>query len=71
MPSTVSLVPSKGLPEVGYLRTHDVLKIFPICRTTLYKLIKNGLFPAPVKLGPKLSAWDVQTIREFMDQARG
>jgi prophage regulatory protein len=28
-----------------------------ICRTSLYEAIKEGTFPAPVKLGPRAVGW--------------
>jgi len=31
-------------------------------RTAVYERIKAGTFPAPVKLGPRASAWDEQEL---------
>ncbi len=35
----------------------QVQEIIPYSRSTIYSLIAAGDFPAPVKLGPRASAW--------------
>ena len=39
------------------LRCPAVLDRVPMSRAAWYQGIKDGRFPAPVKLGPKTSAW--------------
>jgi prophage regulatory protein len=39
------------------IRLPQVQAIVPYSRSTLYSLIATGDFPAPVKLGPRASAW--------------
>jgi prophage regulatory protein len=55
------------LPEVGFVRakhlTDDVLSIG---RTTLYAWMKAGVFPAPVRLGPKAVGWRVEDVRAWL-----
>ncbi|HAD28204.1 MAG TPA: hypothetical protein DCF96_06010 [Rhodobacteraceae bacterium] len=43
--------------EVRYLRINQVLKKIPVCKSTIWHWSKNGSFPSPHKLGPKISAW--------------
>lgn len=40
-----------------YLREHDVLARVPFSRPTLHRNIDRGLFPRPVKVGPRAVAW--------------
>lgn len=40
-----------------YLREPDVLKRVPFSKPTLYRQIKEGSFPAPVKVGTRAVAW--------------
>jgi prophage regulatory protein len=54
------------LPETGFVRLPDVLKVFPVSKSTWWAGIKDGRFPQPVKLGPKISAWRVNDIRELI-----
>lgn len=39
------------------IRLPQVQAIVPYSRSTIYSLIATGDFPAPVKLGPRASAW--------------
>lgn len=55
------------LPDEGYVRLPVVLKVFPLCRASWYAGIKSGKYPAPVKLGPRASAWRVEDIRALLD----
>ncbi|NBX74875.1 MAG: AlpA family phage regulatory protein [Alphaproteobacteria bacterium] len=50
------------LPELGYMRLPDVLKIIPIGKSTWWAGVKSGRFPKPVKLGPRTTAWRAQDI---------
>ncbi len=54
------------LPETGFVRLPEVLKVFPVSKSTWWAGVKEGRFPQPVKLGPKISAWRVNDIRELI-----
>mgnify|MGYP006298089125 CR=1 FL=1 len=54
------------LPDAGLVRLPSILAIYPISRTGLYNKINAGEFPAPVKLGPRTSAWRVEDVREAL-----
>ncbi|RJT28132.1 AlpA family phage regulatory protein [Mesorhizobium waimense] len=41
----------------------------PITPSTLYKGIKSGRFPAPLKLGPGTSRWRRSEIMAVLDRA--
>lgn len=55
------------LPETGFVRLPDVLRVFPISKSAWWAGVKEGRFPQPVKLGPKTSAWRVQDIRTLIE----
>lgn len=65
------------LPEVGFLRLKQIIGdkksnppmpgILPISRTSWYQGIKQGYFPAAVKLGTKSSVWRVEDIRKLLE----
>ena len=38
----------------------------PFSEPTLWRMVKAGQFPAPVKLGPMITAWNVGKVREWM-----
>jgi prophage regulatory protein len=39
------------------LRVPQVLKILPICRSSFWAGVKTGIYPKPLKLGPRTTAW--------------
>ena len=56
----------KNLPEVGYLRLPEVLKIIPVSKSTWWAGIKTGIYPSPKKLSAKTSAWCVSDIKNLI-----
>ena len=55
-----------SLPEVGYLRLSDVLKLIPIAKTAWYAGVREGRFPAPVKLTKRATGYRVGDIRALI-----
>jgi predicted DNA-binding transcriptional regulator AlpA len=55
------------LPTVGLLRLPEVLRLVPVRKTAWFAGIKAGHFPAPVKLGPRVSAWRVRDIMDLVE----
>lgn len=56
------------LPETGFLRLYQILKLIPIGKSTWWAGVKSGRFPKQVKLGPRTAAWRVDDIRNLVDQ---
>lgn len=57
------------LPETGFVRLHSILGPrgpIPVSRSTWLAGVKSGRFPAPVKLGPRITAWWVEDIRALI-----
>ncbi len=40
-----------------FYRLRDVLKIFPVSRSQIWKMVKEGKFPSPVKLSQRCTVW--------------
>ncbi|WP_340151236.1 AlpA family phage regulatory protein [uncultured Sneathiella sp.] len=59
------------LPEVGFVRLPDVLKVYPVSRSHWWAGVKEGRYPKPVKLGPKITAWRVDDIRDLIASSDG
>ena len=57
-----------ALPAVGYVRLPQILEIFPISKSACWEDCRSGVFPKPVKLGPRTSAWRVEDIRALMER---
>lgn len=54
------------LPDSAYIRQADLVKILPISAATLWRKVKDGSFPAPVKLSGRITAWNVGGVRSWM-----
>lgn len=59
------------LPETGFIRLNQLLKIIPVGKTTWWNGVKSGKFPKPVKLGARTTAWRVEDIRQFIQSKGG
>jgi predicted DNA-binding transcriptional regulator AlpA len=44
----------------------QVLRVFPISKSSWWAGVKAGQYPKPVKLGPKTTAWRVEDIRALI-----
>lgn len=57
-----------ALPVVGYVRQAQLIPhILPFSPATLWRKVKNGSFPRPVKLSDRITAWKVEDIRCWMN----
>lgn len=57
------------LPQTGFLRLAQVLQFIPVARSTWWQGVRDGRYPASVKLGPRTTAWKVEDIRAFIEKA--
>lgn len=49
-------------------RLPSVMARIGLSRTTIWRQVKEGTFPAPVKLGPQAVAWPSAAIDEWIEQ---
>ena len=59
----------KSLPDTGFVRLRAILTPggpIPVGKSTWWQGIKEGRFPKPVKIGPKITAWRVEDIRALI-----
>lgn len=54
------------LPSSGYVRLPQILKVYPIGRSTWWKGVKEKRLPQPVKLGPRTTVWRAEDIRKLL-----
>lgn len=59
------------LPETGYLRVSQIIRLIPIGKSSWWKGVRAGRYPQPVKLGPKTTAWRVEDVRALIEQLSG
>ncbi len=59
--------------DTGFLRLASILAPrgpIPVSKSTWWAGVKSGRFPKPVKLGPRITAWRVEDIRDLISRAR-
>lgn len=53
--------------RTGFLRLKEVLDLFPVSKSHWWQGVKDGIFPQPVKLSPRCTAWRVEDILELIE----
>lgn len=62
------------LPNVGFLRLPSIIAPhgpIPVGKSTWWAGIKDGRFPKPVKLGPRITVWRAEDIRALITNGIG
>jgi prophage regulatory protein len=54
-----------SVDELSFLRLPDVKALTGLSKTSLYTMIRDGSFPAPVRLGPRAVAWLRSEVRQW------
>jgi predicted DNA-binding transcriptional regulator AlpA len=57
-----------SLPETGFVRLPQVLRVIPLGKTSWWKGVKSGRFPKPVKLSARCTAWRAEEIRALIQR---
>lgn len=65
------------LPLEGFVRLSQIIgnpnttpptpAIIPVSKSTIWESVKNGSFPSPIKLSPKITVWRVSDIRSYIN----
>lgn len=50
--------------DLQFVREPKVLSMFPVSRSQLWRLIKEGRFPKPCKISERVSVWDMRALIE-------
>jgi prophage regulatory protein len=59
---------SKNAPQDAFVRQNKLLESLPFSAATLWRNVKNGSFPKPVKLSGRVTAWRVREVAEWTEQ---
>lgn len=59
--------PNSSKAPPAFYRLHDVVRITALSRSTLYRRISEGRFPAPVHLGGRASAWPSEELQAWIN----
>ena len=50
----------------GFIRLPDVLRLFPVSKAKWWRGVKDHIYPAPYKLGPRVTAWRRKDIYKLI-----
>ena len=56
----------ESIPATGYVRLPDVLRVYPVSKSTWWAGIKSGRFPQGHKLSERVTAWKAEDIRALI-----
>ncbi|MEF3695549.1 helix-turn-helix transcriptional regulator [Desulfolutivibrio sp.] len=59
------------LPQIIGDRKRGLAGPIPVSRSTWWQGVKDGRFPAPVKIGPRTTAWRAEDIQELINSLAG
>ncbi len=55
------------LPQSGFIRQAQLIPdLIPFSPATLWRKVKDGTFPVPIKLSARVTAWRVEDVRAWM-----
>ncbi|WP_320034852.1 AlpA family phage regulatory protein [Halarcobacter sp.] len=49
----------------NFLRITEVMKMTGIAKSTIWLWVKEEKFPKPIKLSPRITVWDEDSINEW------
>ena len=58
--------PSPTLPQTGFVREARLLLFIPFSHSTLWRRVRAGTFPVPVKLSEGVTAWRAEEILSWI-----
>lgn len=51
----------------GFYRLREVLQLVPVKKSSLFRWVQLGQFPAPYRIGPRASAWSRRQVLEWCE----
>lgn len=55
-----------SLPDAAHVRLPVVLTLYACSRATVWRHVKAGLIPAPIKFSERITAWNVGVLRKHL-----
>ena len=52
------------LPDESLVRLPILIALYGLSKASIYRFIKDGIIPAPIKLSSRTSVWNVGDIRK-------
>jgi prophage regulatory protein len=58
----------ENIQDIGLIRQKQLLPLVGFSAPTLWRKVKAGSFPQPIKIGEKMTAWRMEEIRIWMNE---
>lgn len=62
--------PSPHAEALRVWRERELLELLGCGRTTLWRWVRDGLFPRPIRLGVVAKGWTERTVRGWLDSRK-
>jgi prophage regulatory protein len=72
---------AQALPATGFIRLHSIIgnpnakppipPLIPVSKSSCWAGVKSGIYPSPVKLSARVTAWKLENIRDLISQLGG
>lgn len=59
------------LQQTGFVRQKQLLNFVPYSKTTLWRRVKTGDFPAPIRLSAGITAWRAEDVHQWFARVSG
>ena len=56
--------------QVQVLRPREVCNVLSVSRTTLWRRVRDGSFPAPLRLSDNIVGWRVADVERWLAERR-
>jgi prophage regulatory protein len=51
-----------------FIKLADVIKLTGLSRSSIYRGMRQGVFPVTIQIGARAVAWNYADVREWMEQ---
>ena len=55
------------LPTTGFIRIASLVQFIPFSQASIWRKVREGRFPKPIKLSERVTAWRVEEVRAWID----
>lgn len=55
------------LPATGFIRIASLVQFIPFSQASIWRKVREGRFPKPIKLSERVTAWRVEEVRAWID----
>jgi len=72
---------AQALPTTGFIRLPNIIgnpkskppitPLIPVSKSSWWAGVKSGIYPQPIKLGARTTAWKAEDIRNLIDELGG